>query len=153
MDKFSPGPAGALSFYTLIICVKIMDIALHVSSAPYSSQANLTAHNFAKAAIEKGHNVTRIFFSSDAVLTGSSLTIPPQDEINLSEAWSDLAKTGNTELILCISACLRRGIVDETEAERYQLAGNNLRPGFIISGLGQLAEAAIMNDRLVTFGA
>jgi len=130
-----------------------MKFALHVTSAPYSSQGNLSALNFAKALAKKNHTLTRVFFSSDAVLTGSALTVPPQDEINLSEAWSDLAKTGDIELILCISACLRRGIVDETEAERYQLASNNLRPGFIISGLGQLAEAAIINDRLVTFGA
>ena len=130
-----------------------MKFALHVTSAPYSNQGNLSALNFAKALVEKEHTLTRVFFSSDAVLTGSSLVVPPQDEINLTQAWSDLGNKNNIELILCISACLRRGIVDETEAERYQLTGNNLHPGFIISGLGQLAEAAIVNDRLVTFGA
>ena len=38
------------------------------------------------------------------------------------------------------------------EAERNGKDANNLAPGFRISGLGQLVEAAVECDRLVTFG-
>ncbi len=129
-----------------------MKFALHITCAPYSKQGNLSGLNFAKAIIEKGHTLTRVFFSSDGVQTGSQLTVIPQDEIDIPTAWSELATANNIELILCISACLRRGLLDQDEAERYEKAASNIRQPFIISGLGQLAEAAITNDRLVTFG-
>jgi len=129
-----------------------MKFALHITCAPYSKQGNLSALNFAKAAIEEGHTLTRVFFSSDGVHTGSELTVTPQDEIDIPASWSDLATHHNIELILCISACLRRGLLDQDEADRYEKQATNIRQPFIISGLGQLAEAAITSDRLVTFG-
>lgn len=129
-----------------------MKFALHITCAPYSKQGNLSGLNFARAVIEKGHTLTRVFFSSDGVQTGSQLTVIPQDEVDIPTAWSELAKTNGIELILCISACLRRGILDQDEAARYEQQTSNIRQPFIISGLGQLAEAAITNDRLVTFG-
>ncbi|OUR92473.1 sulfurtransferase TusD [Gammaproteobacteria bacterium 42_54_T18] len=129
-----------------------MKFALHITCAPYSKQGNLSGLNFARAVIEKGHTLTRVFFSSDGVQTGSQLTVIPQDEIDIATAWSELAIANNIELILCISACLKRGLLDQDEAERYEKQASNIRQPFIISGLGQLAEAAITNDRLVTFG-
>ena len=55
--------------------------------------------------------------------------------------------------MVCIAAALRRGVVDQTEADRYQLPGSNLRDGYELSGLGQLVDAALTADRVVTFGA
>ncbi len=129
-----------------------MKFALHITCAPYSKQGNLSGLNFAKAVIEEGHTLTRVFFSSDGVHTGSQLSVAPQDDIDIAAAWSELASNNNIELILCISACLKRGLLDQDEAERYEKQAANIRQPFIISGLGQLAEAAITNDRLVTFG-
>ena len=129
-----------------------MKFALHITCAPYSKQGNLSGLNFAKAVVKKGHTLTRVFFSSDGVHTGSQLTVIPQDEIDIPAAWTELATTHNIELILCISACLKRGLLDQDEAARYEKQASNIRQPFIISGLGQLAEAAITNDRLVTFG-
>ena len=129
-----------------------MKFALHITCAPYSEQGNLSGLNFAKAVIEKGHTLTRVFFSSDGVNTGSQLGVIPQDEIDIPSAWSELAIINNVELILCISACLKRGLLDQDEADRYEKEASNIRHPFVISGLGQLAEAAITNDRLVTFG-
>jgi tRNA 2-thiouridine synthesizing protein D len=55
--------------------------------------------------------------------------------------WSKLAEEHGVDLVVCVAAALRRGIKDEV-----------LAPGFRISGLGQLVEAGIEADRLVTFG-
>lgn len=128
-----------------------MRIALHIQSAPYSAQGNLTALNFAKAALQAGHQVTRVFFSGDGVLTGNRFTCPPQDEIHLHDAWINLSQTHHFELILCVSACLRRGMLDEQEARRQGFEGYSVTTPFIISGLGQLVEAALINDHLITF--
>lgn len=130
-----------------------MQYSLHVTCAPYSQQGNLTALNFATALIKSGHTLNRVFFSSDGVLTGSNLTVIPQDEIDIPAQWQALATDHQVELILCVSACLKRGIIDQGEASRYETSAHNMAPSFTLSGLGQLAEAAITSDRLVTFGA
>ncbi len=130
-----------------------MIFSVHVLAPPYSRQANLTALLFCQAVVAQGHELKRVFFSGDGVLTASRIAVTPQDEINLYDAWLKLASDHDIELVVCISACLRRGIVDQGEAERYQLGSHNLAPQFIIAGLGQLVDAALESDRLITFGA
>ena len=51
------------------------------------------------------------------------------------------------------AAAVRRGVLDANEAQRYEKPGHNLHEGFELSGLGQLTEAAIVSDRMITFGA
>lgn len=130
-----------------------MIFSIHVVGAPYSSQSALTALRFSQACLEAGHSIKRVFFSGDAVLTGTQLANPPQDEPDLYAAWRALARDHDIELVVCISACLRRGILNQSEANRYEKAACNLAEDFVLSGLGQLVEAGLESDRLVTFGA
>ncbi|MEE4301719.1 MAG: DsrE family protein, partial [Pseudomonadales bacterium] len=51
----------------------------------------------------------------------------------------------------CVASALRRGLLDDAEAERYDRGRGNLRPEFTLSGLGQLVDATLKADRLVTF--
>lgn len=129
-----------------------MQYALAVYSAPTSSQISLSAFRFAEAVIAKGHHLLRVFFYSDGIQNANCLTAPPQDEFDLVCAWQTLAKKHNIELIVCIAAALRRGVIDQTEADRYRKNGNNLAEGFSLGGLGQLLDAAVSADRFVTFG-
>lgn len=129
-----------------------MIFAVHVVCGPYSSQSNGSALQFCKAAIESGHQIKRVFFSGDGVLVGTNLAVPPQDEFDLYVDWQNLHKQQGIELVVCISACLRRGIINEEEAKRYQKTNYNLPDAFVLSGLGQLVEASIEADRLITFG-
>lgn len=130
-----------------------MIFSVHVLAPPYSHQSNQTALRFCQAVLRQGHELKRVFFSGDGVLSASSLGVPPQDEVNLYQEWVKLQSEHHVELVVCISACLRRGMVNEMEAERYQLPAANLDDHFIVAGLGQLVDAAIESDRLVTFGA
>jgi len=66
--------------------------------------------------------------------------------------WSKLAEEHNLDMVVCVAAAQRRGIVDEGEMKRNGKDATNLAPGFRISGLGQLIEAGIQADRLVVFG-
>ena len=118
-----------------------MKIAVSINEGPYQHQASDSAYLFCKAALEKGHEIRRVFFYHDGVNNSSSLTEPPQDDRNIVQRWSKLAEEHKLDLVVCVAAALRRGIKDE-----------NLAPGFRISGLGQLVEAGIEADRLVTFG-
>lgn len=129
-----------------------MIFALNVLSPPYSRQGALTALRFAQAAISAGHQVSRIFFSGDGVLNGSALGVPPQDEIDIYQRWQLLARNHGVELVLCISACLKRGLVNDSEQARYGLQARNIAEHFTVAGLGQLAESTIVADRVMTFG-
>ena len=51
-----------------------------------------------------------------------------------------------------LAAALRRGVLNEEEARRYQRPAANLTEPWQLSGLGQLHEAAQQADRLVSFG-
>jgi len=125
---------------------------LMVSEGPYQHQAADSAYQFARAAIAAGHSVDRIFFYHDGVNNGTRLTTPPQDDRNVVARWSALAAEHNVDLVLCVAAAQRRGLVDEGEAKRNGKDADNIAPGFRISGLGQLIESAIECDRLITFG-
>jgi tRNA 2-thiouridine synthesizing protein D len=123
-----------------------------INEGPYTHQASDSAYEFAKAAIEKGHEIFRIFFYHDGVNNGTSLAVPPQDDRHIPNRWSELAKENSVDLVLCVAAAQRRGMLDEDEAKRNGKTSNNVAEGFRISGLGQLIEAGIQADRMVVFG-
>ena len=129
-----------------------MRFGIVVNEGPYTHQASDSAYRFAAAALEKGHEIFRVFFYHDGVNNGTRYTVPPQDDRNLQKLWSELAEAHKLDLVVCIAAAQRRGILDENEAKRQGKDANNIAPGFRISGLGQLIEAGIEADRLVTFG-
>ena len=129
-----------------------MKFGILVNEGPYTHQASDTAYKFAKAALEKGHEIFRVFFYNDGVNNGTRLAVPPQDDRNLSQLWSTLAKDHNIDLVVCVAAAQRRGLLDDDEAKRNGKDASNIAEGFRISGLGQLIEAGIQSDRLVTFG-
>ena len=129
-----------------------MKFSILVNEGPYTHQASDSAYRFTKAALDKGHEIFRVFFYHDGVNNGTRFTVPPQDDRNLQKLWSELSEKHNLDMVVCIAAAQRRGIMDENEAKRQGIDGNNIAPGFRISGLGQLIEAGIQADRLVTFG-
>jgi tRNA 2-thiouridine synthesizing protein D len=129
-----------------------MKFSILISEGPYTHQASDTDYNFTKAALEAGHEIFRIFFYHDGVNNGTRFTVPPQDDRNIQKRWSELADKHSLDMVVCIAAAQRRGIMDADEAKRQGIDGNNIAPGFRISGLGQLIEAGIQADRLVTFG-
>ena len=129
-----------------------MKLAIVVNEGPYQHQASDSAWQFASAALAKGHEIFRVFFYHDGVNNGTRLTTPPQDDRNIPQRWTTLAGEHGIDLVVCVAAAQRRGIVDEGEKKRNGKDADNIAPGFRISGLGQLVEAAIECDRLVTFG-
>ena len=129
-----------------------MKFGILVNEGPYTHQASDSAYQFTRAALAKGHEIYRVFFYHDGVNNGTRLTVPPQDDRNIQKRWTELAEKHKLDLVLCIAAAQRRGLLDESEAKRNGKDANNIAPGFRISGLGQLIEAGIQADRLVTFG-
>ena len=118
-----------------------MKFGILINEGPFTHQASDSAYRFAEAAIAKGHEVARVFFYNDGVFNANKLSEPQTDDRNLVALWSKLGQEHGIDLVVCIAAALRRGIKEEV-----------LQEGFRISGLGQLVEAGIENDRLVVFG-
>ena len=128
-----------------------MRFAITVHGGPYTNQSSHSALNFAKAVLHEGHDLYRVFFYHDGVYNGSEIMAPPQNEIDLYGEWRQLALNHELDLVVCIASALRRGVINPTEAERYEKSAANLGKPFTISGLGQLIDAALSADRLVTF--
>ncbi|HIJ37985.1 MAG TPA: sulfurtransferase complex subunit TusD [Rhodospirillaceae bacterium] len=118
-----------------------MKFALLVLKAPFQHQASASALAFARASLDQGHQLVRVFFYEEGVQNANRLAAPSAPDTNLVHLWSNLASEQGVDLVVCASAGLRRGLREA-----------NLAPGFRISGLGQLIEATIIADRLVTFG-
>ncbi|MGL5153528.1 MAG: DsrE family protein, partial [Aeromonas veronii] len=70
---------------------------------------------------------------------------------DLVRLWRELAEEQGIRIDVCVAAAMRRGVLDEQEAKGAGLEHFNLQAPFCLSGLGQLAEAALTADRLVQF--
>ncbi len=118
-----------------------MNFTILVKEGPHTHQSSMSAYRFAQAALETGHQVTRVFFYNDGVYNANRLSEPPSDETDIVGLWSEIARRHGIDLVVCVAAALRRGVSDAI------LAG-----GFRIAGLGQLVEAAVAADRTIVFG-
>ena len=91
-----------------------MKFGIMVNEGPYQHQASDTAYQFCRAAIARGHTVQRVFFYHDGVNNSTRLTEPPQDDRNVVARWTKLAEEHGVDLVVCVAAALRRGIVEST---------------------------------------
>jgi tRNA 2-thiouridine synthesizing protein D len=130
-----------------------MNFAIVVHGDPAGSAAPVNALRFAMAALSKGHRIHRVFFYHGAVTLADALAVIPQDEPDIAAAWAAFGRREKVELAICVAAALRRGVLGESDAERYQRACASLQAPYQVVGLGQLIEAAVAADRLVTFAA
>ena len=129
-----------------------MKFGIVVNEGPYQHQASDTAYHFALAVLDRGHQIFRVFFYHDGVYNGTRLMTPPRDDRHIAELWTGLAQSHDIDLVVCVAAAQRRGVLDAEERTRLGKDADNLAPGFRIAGLGQLIEAGIEADRVVVFG-
>lgn len=129
-----------------------MKFTLVVHTAPYSADGSYSALQFARALLESGNSIYRLFFYRDGVHNATTLGVAPQDELDLPAAWRELIERHQLDAVVCIAAALKRGVLDASEARRYERPSHNLAIGFELSGLGQLLDAAVHSDRVITFG-
>ncbi len=129
-----------------------MKFAIQVNASPYQSNAGLTAYQFIHASLAQGHEIFRVFFYHDGVYHAFKYNTPPDDERQITKQWSELARRYQIDLVVCISAAQRRGLLCSDEAKRQGKMDDDLAEGFRISGLGQWVEATLEADRFIVFG-
>lgn len=125
-----------------------MKFALVVLGSPFSSQATQTAFRFCSAALAAEHQIYRVFFYQDGVYCASRCG-EASNGSNYAELWQELQRKHSLDLAVCVGASTRRGLLDETQLDTQGLIAD----GFEVSGLGQLIDAILNADRLITFGA
>lgn len=128
-----------------------MIYSIIVLGAPYASASATTAIKFTTSLLESGHSVFRVFFYHEGVHCANELSTPLQDELNLPEQWHTLKNQYNLDLVVCIAAGVKRGLLDSSEANRHEKNCSNVDSAFELSGLGQLVEATEQSDRVITF--
>ncbi|MNO52782.1 putative sulfurtransferase DsrE [compost metagenome] len=128
-----------------------MKFAIALFAPPHSPAAR-RALRFAEAALAGGHEIVRLFFYQEGVHSASSNAVAGQDELDVAASWSRFVRDNQLDGVVCIAAALRRGVLNEEEANRYSRPAANLQAPWELSGLGQLHEATQQADRLVCFG-
>jgi tRNA 2-thiouridine synthesizing protein D len=78
--------------------------------------------------------------------------VTPQDEQDLPKQWRNFVTEHQLDGVVCIAAALRRGVLNEEEAGRYQRQAVAVGAPWELSGLGQLHDAVQDADRLICFG-
>jgi len=129
-----------------------MKYAIQVNASPNNSTTGYSAYQFIKTALQMNHEVFRVFFYQEGIYHAFKYATPPEDELQMKKKWTELANEYRVDLVVCISAAQRRGLLCDDEAKRQGKLDQDLAEGFRISGLGQLLEAALLADRFIEFG-
>lgn len=130
--------------------VTLMKFVILLCDAP-EAPSSRRALRFAQAVLASGHELTKVFSYQEGVRNASTAAVYPQDEANIVADWQSFIQQNQLEALVCIAAALRRGVLDDAEAQRHNQAPV-LAAGWALSGLGQFHEAIQEADRLVCFG-
>jgi tRNA 2-thiouridine synthesizing protein D len=122
---------------------------LILTHSPSQLESNNTAQELVAEIIAAGDHIDRIFFYQDACFAGLESQVPGQGLVTSFLGWQQLNEKYQVPLQVCIANGLRRGVLNEAEAQRYQ-ASPTLHSSFTLVGLGELAEANQQSDRIIT---
>ena len=84
-----------------------MKFTIQVNSSPYHCNAGQTAYRFIMAALAQEHQIFRVFFYHDGIYHAFNYSTPPDDDLQLTTLWSNLAEQYHVDLVVCISAAQR----------------------------------------------
>jgi tRNA 2-thiouridine synthesizing protein D len=128
-----------------------MIFSLIIQASAQKNELATTALEFARSLLRNQHTIHRIFFYGEGVLLANSTNVFPQDELDVQADWRAFIAENKIDAVTCIAAALRRGVLNEEEKNRYQKTAAVLAPEYDLSGLGQLIDAAVHSDKLITF--
>lgn len=120
-----------------------------ITSSPFSFANHIAAQRYVRE-LAKRERVEQIFFYSDATLVCNASQTPPQGQQGLLTEWLAIANEFGIPLKSCIANSVRRGILNQTEAERYNKPAT-CHPGIQLVGLGDMAEAHADGHKVVQF--
>jgi tRNA 2-thiouridine synthesizing protein D len=129
-----------------------MIYSLLIQSSPDNLSISTSALAFAKALLQRNHSIYRLFFYGEGVLLTTGVAVMPQGEPDIYANWREFIEQHKLDAVVCIAAAAKRGILNSTESERHQKSAATLAEVYELSGLGQLIDATVHSDKLITFG-
>lgn len=147
---------NVILLYTFCIACKYfkgiyMKYAIQINSSPFQSNTGQNAYHFISTALKKNHEIICVFFYYEGIYHAMRYNNPPDDEANLTKQWSQLAKEYQLNLLVCVSAAQRRGLLSQEEAIYQGKKDNDIADGFKIAGLGQWIESLMYADSIIIF--
>lgn len=128
-----------------------MRYTIVIQSSANKLETAQSALEFARAVIERGHHVERVFFYSDGVDYAQNCRQSASDEFAPHTHWKQFLEAHHIDAVVCVGASARRGLFDEAQASKAQDTPATIDSAFEVSGLGQLIAACAESDRCVTF--
>lgn len=122
-------------------------LALFIQHSAFSGVYQERALSFLQAWLKENKPVARVFFYQDGVLTAN---IGLQNNQSVANQFIALSIEHKFPLQVCIASANRRGIIDEAQAKK-QNTRSTLNKAFELVGLGELAEAGLNNEKIVSF--
>lgn len=130
-----------------MVVMSNQSLALFIQHSAFSGMYQQRALDFLQAWIKAQKPVARVFFYQDAVLAAN---IGLKSNSTLVNEFSELSKKHQFPLQVCVASAHRRGIIDEAQAKKQDTQAT-LNQAFELVGLGELAEAALNNEKIVSF--
>ncbi|AAO27181.1 conserved hypothetical protein [Buchnera aphidicola str. Bp (Baizongia pistaciae)] len=130
-----------------------MNYTVLVIGPPYSTQNSTSAFLFSRAVILNHHKLLSIFFYCDGALNANKFISPNFNECNLVEEWTWLHNKYLVKLCVCVSAALRRGVIDvvSNTKQNKNIKVGNLKSSFFLTGLGEFSNYLKISDRVIQF--
>ncbi|MCY4045057.1 MAG: sulfurtransferase complex subunit TusD [Cellvibrionales bacterium] len=126
-------------------------MAIMVKAPPFHSESDF-ALSLIKQLVKDKHPIECLFFYGEGVYHGQSQAVALQGQHQSITDWQALIQTHSLNAIVCITAALKRGIIDTDEMQRYNKEQTNLAPGLTLGGLGQWVDAVNKADQHLIFG-
>ena len=93
----------------------LFTLVIHTAPLSLYGGTAYSAYQFARALLQEGHSIHRLFFYGEGVHNLNAQAITPQGEFDLPTAWQALIKEHHIDSVVCIAAAVRRGLLDEKE--------------------------------------
>ena len=122
-----------------------------ITHPPSDVTQTIAAQQFSDQICQQGHTLNNVFFYGDGIHHANALSLAPSDEHAVYAHWCEVQRTTNCELLVCITAAVKRGVVSAEEAAKAEEDMFNLRPPFTQAGLGEFFSALHECEKLVQF--
>lgn len=122
-----------------------------ITTSPFHGDSAIRALAFIEGAIANGDTINNIFFYGDGVYHTNNLMLQTGDSHFAHGDWKHLATNHDIQLLVCITAAVKRGIVSQQEAHENGIGFANLHAPFEQAGLGEFFTALHECKRLVQF--
>ncbi len=134
-------------------------LVIIVSGHPDLSESHQSALKFIENVYSTQRSISYVFFYAEATIIAKAHFHLDRNKnsvknYQLSQNWEALSKKYEFPLIACVSAALKRGVIDDEElADEDQPTSlkANLRDGFQLEGFSFVAESINHQQQIIEF--